>query len=171
MADQDTNAIEAEEQESTAKAPSTLKPLLMGAEQEVRPVILDEFRIAEASGEMIGNLEIVDGRWGASLEIGPVAEGVDPNIGRHAVPVGGRWGAMHPNFPEVPRLLLYDLENDPFARKAVNEEHPDLVEKYRAILLEQWRAHQALSGQFQEAGEVTLTPDQLNQLRSLAYTQ
>src|SRR5688572_30984572 len=37
-------------------------------------VILDEFRVDEGTGEMIGNLEIVDGRWGASLEIGPDLE-------------------------------------------------------------------------------------------------
>jgi len=149
----------------------SLAPLLTGGSQEVRPVILDEFRVTEDSGEWIGNLEIVDGRWGASLEIGPVAEGADPDLGRHAVPVGGRWGATHENYPDAPRLLLYDLENDPFARKAVNDEHPELVEKYRALLLEQWAAHKALSGQFQEAGEVTLSPEQLNQLRSLGYIQ
>ncbi|MCZ6727046.1 MAG: sulfatase [Acidobacteria bacterium] len=150
----------------------SLKPLLTGQEQELRPVILDEFRIEEETGEMIGNLDIVDGRWGASLEIGPQPEGSsDSTLGRHAVPIGGRWGAEHPHFPAVPRLLLYDLEIDPFARTAVNDEHPELVEKYRALLLEQWVAHQALAGQFLEASEVTLTPEQLRQLRSLGYIQ
>jgi hypothetical protein len=32
----------------------------------------------EATGEMVGNLEIIDGRWGASMKIVPVAAGADP---------------------------------------------------------------------------------------------
>jgi len=149
----------------------SLAPLVTGGQQEIRPVILDEFRVDEVSGEMIGNLDIVDGRWGASLEIGPVIDGGDTEKGRHAVPAGGRWGAAHPYYAEAPKLLLYDLENDPFARAAVNEEHPDLVAKYKALLLEQWQAHQALSGQFSQVEEVTLSPEQLQQLRALGYIQ
>lgn len=149
----------------------SLAPLLTGDEQELRPVILDEFRIDEASGELIGNLEIVDGRWGASLEIGPPAESGDPERGRFAVPAGGRWGAVHPYYPDVPKLLLYDLEADPFARRAVNDEHPELVAKYEALLLEQWQAHKALAGQFSQAEEVALSPEQLRQLRALGYIQ
>ncbi len=149
----------------------SLAPLLDGSEQLLRPVILDEFRIDDATGEMIGNLEIVDGRWGASLEIGPRPEGSDPMRGRHAVPIGGRWGALHPNFADAPRLLLYDLENDPFARKSVNDDHPELVEKYHALLLELWSAHRALASRFEEASEVELSPEQLRQLRALGYIQ
>jgi arylsulfatase A-like enzyme len=149
----------------------SLAPLLLGGEQEVRPVILDEFRIDDATGELIGNLEIVDGRWGASLEIGPAREGGDPTLGRHSVPVGGRWGKEHPDFPAVPSLLLYDLWSDPFTRRAVNEEHPELVEKYRAVLLEQWEAHRALAGRFTAGEDATLSPEQLQQLRSLGYIQ
>ncbi len=134
-------------------------------------MILDEFRMDEASGEPIGNLEIVDGRWEASLEIGPRRPGQAPDRGRHAVPVGGRWGAVHPFFADVPSLLLYDLESDPLATRAVNDEHPELVDKYRALLLEQWQAHRALSGRFAEAGEIELTPEQLRQLRTLGYVQ
>jgi arylsulfatase A-like enzyme len=147
----------------------SLVPLLQGKDQELAPVILDEFRIDEASGEMIGNLEIIDGRWGASLEIGPVPEGADPSRGRHAVPAGGRWGAVHPYFPDVPRLLLYDLEKDPFATRCVNDEHPELVEHYTQLLLEQWQAHQALAQQFSESDEGEMTPEQLEQLRALGY--
>jgi arylsulfatase A-like enzyme len=147
----------------------SLAPLLRGERMRVRPVILDEFRVDEASGEMVGNLEIVDGRWGASLEIGPVPAGAAPGAGRHAVPAGGRWGAVHPFFPEVPRLLLYDLEADPLATRAVNDAHPELVEKYRQILERQWQAHRALAGRFGEAGEAAVTPEQLEQLKALGY--
>ena len=146
----------------------SLATLLRGGEQRLRPVVLDEFRMDDASGEMVGNIELIDGRWGASLEIGP--DGAD-GLGRHAIPAGGRWGAFHEYYPEVPRLLLYDLQADPFATRAVNESHPELVERYRARLLELWRAHRALSGRFQEAGDVELTPEQLDQLRTLGYIQ
>jgi arylsulfatase A-like enzyme len=149
----------------------SLAPLLRGEMMDLAPVILDEFRVDEATGEMVGNLEIIDGRWGASLEIGPLAEGADPNVGRHSVPVGGRWGAVHPFFPNVPRLLLYDLENDPFALHAVNDEHPDLVRHYTKHLLGQWQAHRALAQRFSEAGEIPVTPEQLEQLRALGYVR
>jgi hypothetical protein len=137
----------------------------------VRPVILDEFRVDEASGEMVGNLEIVDGRWGASLEIGPLPDGADPRRGRHAAPAGGRWGAVHEFFPEAPRLLLYDLWADPYALRAVNAEHPELVEKYERLLSNHWEAQRALAQHFAEAGEVSLSPEQLRQLRALGYIQ
>lgn len=149
----------------------SLAPLLRGESMDPRPVILDEFRVDEATGAMVGNLEIVDGEWGASLEIGPSAAGGDSTLGRHSVPAGGRWGAVHPLFAEVPRLLLYNLEEDPFTLTAVNDDHPDLVEHYRRLLVRQWRAHAALAERFTEAGEVTLDPEQLQQLKALGYIQ
>ncbi|MGH9465501.1 MAG: sulfatase-like hydrolase/transferase, partial [Thermoanaerobaculia bacterium] len=149
----------------------SLAPLLTGGTQEVRPVILDEFRVDQTSGEMIGNLEVIDGRWGASLEIGAPVAGGDAEHGRRAVPAGGRWGSVHPSYQEVPRLLLYDLERDPFALEAVNDQYPDLVEKYRTILLDHWRANQALATRFTEASETPLSPEQLEQLEALGYIQ
>ncbi len=149
----------------------SLAPLLRGEEMEVRPVILDEFRVDEETGELIGNLEIIDGKWGASLEIAPTPPGGDTTRGRHAVPAGGRWGAVHPYFPEVPRLLLYDLEADPFATAAVNDEQPELVTHYERLLRQQWRAHQSLATQFQSGEDAVLSPDQLEQLRALGYIQ
>jgi len=76
----------------------SLAPLLRGGTAQRRPVILDEFRVDE-HGELVGNLEIVDGRWGASLEIGPRPPGGSGEKGRHAVPVGGRWGRTTPSSP------------------------------------------------------------------------
>jgi arylsulfatase A-like enzyme len=149
----------------------SLAPFLRGEELPARELVFDEFRVDEATGEMIGNIELVDGRWGASLEVGPVAAGADPAFGRHATPAGGRWGAVHPFFAEEPRLLLYDLEKDPFAVRAVNEEHPELVEHYRKILLERWDAHRALATQFQEGESAPLDPAQLEQLRALGYVR
>jgi arylsulfatase A-like enzyme len=150
----------------------SLAPLLLGrGGWEPRPVILDEFRVDAATGEWTGNLEMIDGRWGASLEIAPVAEGADPTLGRHAIPAGGRWGASHPFFPEVPRLMLYDLWADPRALHNVNAAHPDLVAKYTELLQRQWEAHRALSTQVTAGDEQAMTPEQLRTLRALGYIQ
>jgi arylsulfatase A-like enzyme len=143
----------------------SLAPLLLGGELAPKPVILDEFRVDEASGAMIGNLEMVDGRWGASLEIGLGTSG------RHSIPAGGRWGAVHPFHETTPRLLLYDLWEDPFAARAVNEAHPELVEKYTKELLEHWKVHQALATRFSSGDDRALTPEVLQQLRTLGYTR
>lgn len=147
----------------------SLASALRGGALSPEPVILDEVRVDEASGQLVGNLELIDGRWGASLEVGPIAPGADPRRGRHAVPAGGRWGAVHPWFGEVPRLLLYDLEADRFVRRAVNAEHPELVRKYERILLDRWRAHVALAQHFTEASGSALDAGQLEQLKALGY--
>ena len=148
----------------------SLAPLLRGGELAPRPVILDEFRVDEATGAMAGNIEMIDGRWGASLEIGPPAASETAH-GRHAFPAGGRWGAVHPFFPSASRLLLYDLWNDPFATRAVNDENPELVERYEKTLLAQWEAHQALATRFGEAGDEPLDPELVKKLQSLGYTR
>jgi arylsulfatase A-like enzyme len=147
----------------------SLAPLLRGNEMQVRPVILDEFRVDEATGEMIGNLEIIDGRWGASLEIAPVAEGADATLGRHSVPAVGRWGVVHPLFEDVPRLLLYDLQKDPFALRAVNADHPGLVTRYTALLLEHWQAHRSLAQKFEDSEAAPLSPEQLEKIHAIGY--
>ena len=50
----------------------SLAPLLRGEDGwEPRPVILDEFEVDRKTGELRGVIEVVDGRWGASLEINP----------------------------------------------------------------------------------------------------
>ncbi len=58
-----------------------------------------------------------------------------------------------------PRLLLYDLWNDPLCLHSLNEERPDLVEKYTAFLEAQWEAHQALAQRFTPGDESPLTPE------------
>ena len=50
----------------------SLAPLLLGEEGwEPRPVILDQFNVDQETGELRGELEVVDGRWAASLQINP----------------------------------------------------------------------------------------------------
>ncbi len=66
-------------------------------------------------------------------------------------------------------LLLYDLWNDPMALWSLHKERPDLVRKYTAFLEEQFEAHLALGQYFTPSGEVELTPEQLQTLRTLGY--
>ena len=129
----------------------SLAPLMLGRDGwEPRPVILDEFYADPATGELSGLIEVVDGRWGASLEINPLPERPEPR--RRPSP-----------------LLLYDLWNDPMALWSLHEERPDLLEKYTAFLEEQVEAHMALAQFFTPSGEVELTPEQLQTLRTLGY--
>jgi arylsulfatase A-like enzyme len=137
----------------------SLAPLLRGEDGwEPRPVILDEFQIDRETGELRGVIEVVDGRWGASLEINPrpAEEDEDEEEAARRRPVP---------------LLLYDLWNDPFCVTSVHEERPDLVEKYTAFLEAQWEAHQALAQLFTPSESVALTPEQLRTLRALGYIQ
>ena len=129
----------------------SLVPLLMGREGwEPRPVILEELGRNPVDGRLSGLIEVVDGRWGASLEINPDPDTAEDE--RRPVP-----------------LLLYDLWTDPMAFWSVHAEHPDLVEKYTTFLEEQFAAHQALAARFTPGGQVVLTPGQLERLRALGY--
>ena len=137
---------------------ASLAPLLLGeGGWEPRPVILDEFTVDGRSGELVGELAVIDGRWGASLEINPVPARQSPTFRLD------RQGSR-----PVP-LLLYDLWNDPMCLHSLHEERPDLVEKYTAFLEAQWEAHQALAQRFTPGEESPLTPEQLRTLRSLGY--
>ena len=62
--------------------------------------------------------------------------------------------------------MPYDLSVDPYAVHSVNEEHPELVDKYTKLLLAQWEAHQALTVLFAASGETEMTPEQLRTLQS-----
>ena len=136
----------------------SLAPLMLGREGwEPRPVILDEFYADLETGELSGWIEVVDGRWGASLEIIPAPE--TPGLLTRSA-----WRLGRPS-----PLLLYDLWNDPMALWSLHEERPDLVQKYTAFLEDQFEAHMALSQYFTPSGEVELTPEQLRTLRTLGY--
>jgi arylsulfatase A-like enzyme len=125
--------------------------LLDTGDLEPREVIIDEFSRDRATGQLQGQIEVVDGRWGASLWIGP--EPREETV-RRPTP-----------------LLLYDLWNDPWCLEPLNDAYPELVEKYTAFLEKQWEAHQALAQHFTPGGEVELTPEQLETLRALGYIQ
>jgi arylsulfatase A-like enzyme len=146
-----------------AKQGRSLAPLLLGTGNvEPRPVIFDEFELDSRTGELQGTIEVVDGRWGASLWIGPQAEEEEqkPTLARD----------IRRQRRPTP-LLLFDLWNDPWCLKPVNDEYPDLVEKYTVLLEAQWEAHRALARRFTPGGDVELTPEQLETLRTLGYIQ
>ena len=82
-----------------------------------------------------------------------------------------------PAFLEVGRLgarfsrHLLDRLQAPRALHNVNDRHPELVETYTELLLEQWEAHGALSTQVTAGDEQAMTPEQLRMLRALGYIQ
>jgi arylsulfatase A-like enzyme len=138
----------------------SLAPFLLGEEDwEPRPVILDEFYVDQETGELSGAIAVIEGRWGASLEINP-----DPDL--------TWWRSTVPEEERRPTpLLVCDLWNDPMCLHNLHEERPDLVEKYTVFLQAQWEAHQALAQHFTRSGETLLTPEQMETLRSLGYVQ
>ncbi len=128
----------------------SLAPLLLGrGEWRSRPVIFDEFEKDQRTGELQGRIEMVDGRWGASLWIGPPPQDTTE---RRPTP-----------------LLLFDVWNDPLALAPLNNARPELVKKYTALLEKQWEAHQLLGKRFTPGAKVELTPEQLATLRALGY--
>ena len=128
----------------------SLAPLLLErAGWQSRPVIFDEFEKDPRTGELRGRISMIDGRWGASLRIGPAPE--------------------DPTDPTNHRLLLFDVWNDPLALWPVNDAHPELVAKYTALLERQWEAHRLLAQRFTPGGRMELTPAQLETLRALGY--
>ena len=131
----------------------SLAPLLRGESSwQPRPVILEEIDTNPRSGEHLELLIMIDGRWGASLQL--------PNERVQA-------------FEELRRpwpLLLYDLWNDPRALHPLNEQYPELVEKHTKLLEEQLETHNALAAQFSQPGESVLDPAQPGEAQpTIAY--
>ncbi len=130
----------------------SLAPLLLGQTGwEPRPVIFDEFTVE--NNILYGTIEVVDGRWGASLSIDP-----------------------RPDDQKTPReksrpasLLLFDIWHDPYCVNSLHQERPDLVEKYTKYLEQVWKGHQALAKNFTRPGKMPLTSEQIENLRSLGY--
>jgi arylsulfatase A-like enzyme len=144
----------------------SLAPLLMGTDGwKPRPIIFEQYQKDPRNGLVSGHIEVLDGRWGASLAVHPE---VDDTVDFRP---DGIQRAARLYFPDKPRLLLYDVWEDPFATRNVNDDYPELVEKYTQFLLAQIEAHQALALHFTAGGQVTLTPEQLETLRALGYIQ
>jgi arylsulfatase A-like enzyme len=144
----------------------SLAPLLLGEESwQSRPIIFDEFYVDPETGGLVGKIGVIDGRWGASLDIDhrpdekrPPDYRIDPSYPY------SRLGPPPP-FP----VLIYDVWEDPDCLVPLNEKRPDLVEKYTEFLEAKWKEHQELAQHFTRSEDSPLTPEQLRTLRSLGY--
>ena len=134
----------------------SLAPLLQGREGwKSRPVILEEFYVHSSTRKMFGKIDVVDGRWGASLEPLPdPEEGERPESARRPAP-----------------LILYDLWNDPQCLNSLHEAYPELVKKYTDFLRSQHQLSRVLGERFTRSTGQALSPAQLRTLRSLGYIQ
>jgi choline-sulfatase len=111
-----------------------------------RPVILDETNVDPKTHKIAGAVEMIDGRWGASLD---VSQEKDPASG--------------------PPLLLYDLWTDPYCRRSLHAERPDLVKRYTGELERIFREHRALAKQYPRGGAGALGSEQVEGLKALGY--
>ena len=121
--------------------------------------------------ELEGSIEVIDGRWGASLSIETELDEEQGDGEGESEEDEAEAKEPENAEPKRPRLMLYDLWSDPYSLHSVHEERPDLVQKYTAFLEAQWEAHRALAQQFTRSGDVPLTPEQLETLRALGYIQ
>jgi hypothetical protein len=117
---------------------------------------------------MVGHIELIDGRWAASLEVMPESL-VDTFQSTDSLVTAGGWRAARPHRPTTPRLLLYDLESDPFCTKSVHAQHPERIARYTAQLEALWLDHQKLAEQFEAGGDVKAGQEQIEALRTLGY--
>ena len=109
---------------------------------------------------------MIDGRWGASLCVRPD----DPEAEVRGAGTGDALTDCANIVRE--RLLVYDRWADPLLESPINEQRPDLVEKYTALLEAQVEANAAIRKLVGAGGErVSLTPEQLQMLRTLGYIQ
>lgn len=132
----------------------SLAPLLLGTPGWTqRPVVFDEFFTYDK--QFVGSIDVIDGRWGASLEI-------DPRPKDKKNPLED---------PRPVPLLIFDVWNDPHAFKSLHAERPDLVEKYTKMLEGIWKEHQALAKKFSRAAGGPLSQEQIETLRSLGYVR
>jgi len=105
-----------------------------------RPVIL-----AQSDGK-IGEIEIVDGRWGASMAIDSQNE-------------------------DRTRLMLFDLRLDPNCLEPVQDRWPSIANGYRRKLMDILGHHRALAKALVAHRQNVLDDQQLDRLRSLGYVR
>ena len=135
----------------------SLATALLGlAPEEAHPVFFEQIRVLrEPAGMLDGHIEVVDGRWGASLWF---------NEDRATSEEAGNWRRPTP-------MLLFDLWNDPMALVPVNEKHPKLADKYYRLLREKIDADLALGKELSRGQGAPLEVEQLEALRALGYIQ
>lgn len=130
----------------------TFAPLLLGRKRwKPRPVVLDEFYADGA--DLFGSIEIVDGRYGASLRIDPRPD--------------DRISSRDRLRPAA--LLVFDIRADPHALRSIHAERPDLAAKYSKMLGRLWKEELTLSRKYTRAGNIPMTSEEIERLRSLGY--
>jgi arylsulfatase A-like enzyme len=148
------------------------RPLLTGeGDWRPQPVVLEQLQAHEGTGQLVGHVEMIDGRWAASLEVMPQGLVPEWRAGGESLRTAGGWRAARPHRPSTPQLLLYDYDADPLGTRSVNDAHPDVVVDFTKRLEDQWAANQVLAQQFAGAGGAVMTDEQLEALRLLGYIE
>jgi arylsulfatase A-like enzyme len=144
----------------------SLKPLLLQTgEWTPRPVFIDMFAMDFDTGQLIGSIEVIDGRWGASLSVTSGSRDEEPpNRGTHGDGLNSHYTRKEP-------LVVYDLWADPYLRRPINDERLDLLTRYEDLLTGQREANKTLAQRFQGGGQVDMTPEQLERLKALGYIE
>jgi arylsulfatase A-like enzyme len=144
----------------------SLKPLLLGTGGwRPRPVFIDMFAVDFDTGQLIGSIEVIDGRWGASLSIvSGSRDEAPPNRGTHG-------DGLEAHYTRKDPLVVYDLWNDPYLQRPINAVRPDLVARYEQMLGAQFEANQTLAQRFHGGDQVDMTPEQLERLKALGYIE
>jgi arylsulfatase A-like enzyme len=144
---------------------SLAEALLAGADPEPRPFFIDMPSTDFDTRKMIGTLEIVDGRWGASWVINSKPLGQVPeNRARHGDGLEHQYARSEP-------VVVYDLIDDPFCQRPVNGMRPELVDHYRQLLEAQRAQNLELRESLGGTGTTEFDPDTLERLRTLGYIQ
>jgi arylsulfatase A-like enzyme len=156
---------------ATVQQGQSLVPLLTGEGKWAgRPIVLEQVQAHEATGLMAGHIELIDGRWAASLEV--MAPELEPIYqSTTSLQTAGGWRAARPHRASTPPLLLYDIEADPHCLTNVNAQHPDKVLRYAEQLRALWSEHAALAKRFDRVAPGTAGEDQLEALRTLGYLE
>jgi arylsulfatase A-like enzyme len=156
---------------ATVQQGQSLVPLLYRqGDWAHRPIVLEQVQAHKETGLMVGHIELIDGRWGASLEVmPPELEAVYRST--TSLETAGGWRAARPHRPSTPPLLLYDLKTDPHCLTNVNAEHPEKVARYTEQLRALWSANQALAKRFDRAEPSVVGDEQIEALRTLGYVE
>jgi arylsulfatase A-like enzyme len=152
---------------------TSLGPALRGEPWTPRLVVLDQLQAHAPTGEMVGHIEVIDGRWAASMEVMPEVLQADYQAKGESLVTAGGWRASRPHRPSTPRVLLYDIDQDPLCLRNVNAQHPEELAHYTAWLEMRWAAHQDLARLFPTEdgveGGAEVNPEQMEALRLLGY--
>ena len=149
----------------------SLAPLLAGAvDWTDEPVVIEQLQAWPETGEMTGHIELIDGRWAASLEL-MSGEARAAMARDGALTTTGGWRAARPHYATTPRLLLYDLQTDPHCLASVNDAHPELVARYTAQLEAIAADHASVAARFSHATSGEMDAAQREALRVLGYVE